>query len=412
MSHNFHLMLFDLAVSGHHSAYIQHLIEYWRDREELGILSVVVSPEFMSQHVKIVEMTNINEPSKIQFIPVSNTEYVRYTNRKNNLLRTLLEWELYCKYAEKINPSHALLMYLDSLQAAMLVGTKSPCPFSAIYFRPTFHYQDFDNYRSSLSDTWRQWRQKLLLSTILKIPEFKNIFSLDGYAVKYIQEFSSIARVFHLPDPVGVVCIDPNQIDAFKKKIGIEKERKIFMLFGSLDKRKGIYQLLDAIKLLPIELCKSLCFLFVGSISDSDSATVKTLSEEISQSLPVQILMVNEFVPDLALPIYFQTADVILAPYQGHVGMSGIMLLSAAYQKPLILSDYGLTGHLGKKHRLGIVINSRHPSQIADAIRRVMDEETDITCYWCPDKTKDFVKMHDKEYFCSTLVKNIAESKH
>jgi len=84
--------------------------------------------------------------------------------------------------------------------------------------------------------------------------------------------------------------------------------------------------------------------------------------------LAVKIILRNQFVAEEEVPLYFDIADVVLAPYQRHVGMSGILLWAAALGKPLLASDYGLMGELVRQRSLGITVDSTQASEIAQGV--------------------------------------------
>jgi glycosyltransferase involved in cell wall biosynthesis len=298
-------------------------------------------------------------------------------------------------------------MYLDTLQLPIVLGEKSPCPFSGIYFRPTFHYTDFDNYKPSWKDILRQWRQKLLLSRVLNNPQFKCLFSLDPFAIKHIEKLQSQAKVFHLADPVIIYKLEQSKIEQLRQQIGIDTDKKIFLLFGRLTNRKGIYQLLDAIQFLPYNLCEKLCLLLVGYIPSTEKKLIQEQIKIISQSFPVQIITSNEFIAEEEVHLYFELADVILAPYQKHVGMSGILLLAAAANKPVLSSNYGLMGQLVSQKRLGIAVDSTSPQAIANGIIDFINNEQHQATFFDLKMINKFVEENLADNFSYTLFQHI-----
>ncbi|MBN3894910.1 MAG: glycosyltransferase [Nostoc sp. NOS(2021)] len=400
-------MLFDLATGGHHPSYISHLINYCCEAKLPINLDIVVSPKFIDEHSDVVKISLDRNSSQIRFIPITVEEYSDFISNHSLVKRIFREWNLYCKYARELKAEHCLLMYLDTLQLPIVLGKKSPCKFSGIYFRPTFHYKEFDNYTFSRKDIFRQWRQKLLLSGVLNNPQFQCLFSLDPFAIKHIEKLHSQAKVFHLADPVRIYKSEQYKIEQLRQKIRIDPDKKIFLLFGTLTNRKGIYQLLDAIQLLPSDICEKLCLLLVGSISSTDKISIQSQIKKISQSLPVQIIIRDEFIAEENVHLYFQLADVILAPYQKHVGMSGILLLAAAAQKPVLSSNYGLMGQLVRHNRLGITVDSTSPQAIANGIIDFINDEQHQAIFFDLKMIDEFVEDNLAENFSHTLFKHI-----
>lgn len=176
------------------------------------------------------------------------------------------------------------------------------------------------------------------------------------------------------------------------------------MMFGSIDGRKGIYKLFEALKLLSPEICKKYCFLIVGAASATDQARIYAEIDLICQAQPLQIVTHFEFISDAEVEAYFQLADVVLALYQRHVGMSGILLLAAAAQRPVISSNYGLMGELTRRYRLGSAIDSTAPQAIADKLTQIYAEqglEYDL------DGMKRFVDGNSADKFTKTIFEHV-----
>lgn len=380
------LMLFDLSIYGHHSSYIRHLIQYWRKKELPGSLDIVVSPKFLQEHSDVVSLTSECDQN-VKFVAIAQEEETALKSRKSGFtraVRAFQEWELFYKYANYLKSTQCLLMYFDSCQLPLAFGRKAPCPFSGIYFRPTFHYGDFTNYLPSSKDRTQQQREKITLSLVLRNSKLHTLFCLDPFAVKYFKEFRTQVEAIHLPDPVESCKGSETQSKRIREKLGIPADKQVFLLFGALDGRKGIYQLLEAILLLPPELAQKLCLLFVGESNPVDKALIESQVATVCQAQPIQIIRHYEFVPESDVPVYFQLADAVMAPYQRHVGMSGILLNAAAAQKPVLSSNYGLMGEIVQQYKLGIVVDSTVPSEIAKGLTQLLLTSPEELC----DRTK------------------------
>ncbi len=400
------LLLFDLSIYGHHPSYIQHFIEYWSQQISLQSLDVVVSPKFIQVHNDVVEKAKkLN--SAINFVAITTAEEAALKPRDsgvNRTIRAFQEWDLLCNYATFLQASKCLIMYFDTCLVPLALGKKSPCPFSGIYFRPTFHYADFSNYLPTRKHRLQQWREKLILQRVLRHSHLRTLFSLDPLAISPIKNLYRQAEVVHLPDPVVLPQDDLPQ-NNLKNSLQIDADRQVFLLFGALTGRKGIYQLLDAIALLPIELCQKLCLLFVGEANPTDKALIEAKIATVCQTKPIQIITQYEFVSESEVQAYFQLTDVVLAPYQRHVGMSGILLLAAAAQKPVLTSSYGLMGEIVRQYSLGIAVDSTIPEQIAQGLTRCLVESTDSL----GDRAKmqEFAAQNSAQKFAQTLIDRI-----
>jgi glycosyltransferase involved in cell wall biosynthesis len=369
------LMLFDLSIYGHHPTYIRYLISYWQEKQLSGILDIVVIPDFLEVHSDVVELVQKDPNPKIKFVPISATEAAEIKSTKSSIKRNIRyfkEWALLCKYARILSVSHCLVMYFDTYQLPLLWGEKPPCQVSGIYFKPTFHYQ----YLAQTSVTWKQKIQQLrelfILTNILPKSQLSTLFSLDNYVIKYLNKFPHATKVIPLPDPITITEVKPEEVDNLREKLVIRSNKFVFLVFGALTPRKGISQLLTAISLLAEDLCDRFCLLLVGEASIENKTQFLSQIANLQQEHSIQIICNFEFVSESEVPIYFQLADLVLAPYQRHIGMSGILLLAAAAGKPVLSSDYGLMGQVVREYELGMVVDAGKPEAIAQELTQFL----------------------------------------
>ena len=396
------LMVFDLIVGGHHGSYIQHLVEYWVKQNLSGELFIVVSPQFLPRHADVVKLISEHSLGNINLIAIAPEEEAALNSNGSpikRILRAVGEWNLLCKYAKSLQATHCLIMYFDTCWLPLVLGKQAPCDFSGIYFRPTLHYQNFADYSPTRQEKMQQWREKLTLTRILRHSQLRTLFSIDPFAPKYIEtKFKSKVRVLPLADPVKLDKFSELPSVNFQDKLGIEAERKVFLLFGALTGRKGVSQLLEAIDLLPDDLCQQSCFLLVG---EGNKQHIQAQGKRICQAKPVQIISNCQFVPEQDVPQYFQLADFVLAPYQKHIGMSGILLLAAAAQKPIISSNYGLMGELIRRYQLGLAVDSTVPREIVRGITECLHKSPEQL--GDRDQMKAFAEQNSAERFAGLI---------
>jgi glycosyltransferase involved in cell wall biosynthesis len=406
------VMLFELDTRGHHPGYIQHLVKYWCDEKLPGQLDVLVSQKFRQQHSNIVEIPSQCEQQTINFVAITPEEQAVLfessqleSSFKGRIIRAFQEWDLLRKYAVSLGTTHCLLMYLDTILLRLAFGAKFPCKFSSIYFRPIFHYSTFANYTPAGREGIWQLRDKVCLPQILRSSQLQTIFCLDPLAVEPINNINRKNKAVYLPDPVQIYNNNEPQLEKLQESLGIDSSRQVFLLFGVLAERKGIYQLLEAVKMLSPDLCQKLCLLLIGPIQLQEKELIQTQIAEISQSLPVQIICRHDFVTDQEIQPYFQIADVILAPYQRHIGMSAILVRAAAAQKPVLSSDFGLMGEVTRRYELGLAVDSTVPTEITKGFTRFLCESPGS--FVNHEKMKQFAEQNDAKQFATTIFKHL-----
>ena len=187
--------------------------------------------------------------------------------------------------------------------------------------------------------------------------------------------------------------------------LGIEPERQVHLIFGDLNKRKGIDRILAAVPLISQSLVSRLCLLFVGSMSGNNYEEFLAKKAELCQSLPIKIIHHNRYIPEADIQNYFQIADVILALYQRHVGMSGILNRAAAAGKPVLSSDYGLMGEVTRRYELGMTVDSSNPAAIAKGLSQFL---TGVPEGWCnKGKMAEYAEQNSVDNFASKIFQHL-----
>ena len=400
------ILVFELGYLGHYPSYIRNLARYWCQHQLPGYLDIVVSPSFKEHHSDVLAIASECKQGTLRFVVINEAEQAHLVPRESPLKRahrSLQEWRLLQKYTKLLNTSHCLLLYFDSFQTAIASGKHLPCKFSGIYFRPTFHYNTFADYQPTRKERFQHWRERTILPKLMRHRQLANIFCLDPYAVPYINQLEGQGQAKYLPDPVEITQVSNEAIVPFRQSLGIQPNRTVFLLFGALyDARKGLDQVLDALEMLSVDECKQICLLLVGTLIGDTRISDKI--HTLQQKLPVQIILRDQFIPPEEIQLYFGSSDVVLATYQCHVGMSGILVQAAAAQKPLLSSNYGLMGEVTRHWQLGLTLDATSPPEIADNIARVLS--TPLNELGNPTKMKAFALQNSAEHFADVIFKS------
>ncbi|WP_373514260.1 glycosyltransferase [Persicitalea sp.] len=357
------LLLFDTVLDGHHTDYLTHLITYWQAEKLPGKL-FLVTPEGLAEELPAEQANSSN----IEFVEITSEELE--TARNGSIVsRSFAGWNLYVKYATQIRPDHALLMYFDLFQMGLWLGKKSPCPVSGIYFRPNFSQID----GSSLKENLMVSGKKLLLNRALSNPAFSVVFCLDHSAIPAVQKIANRVKVRPLSDPVMQFDLSTDQLEGQRKALGIKNSRKVFLLFGHLDDRKGIEPVLDAIEMMPSDNSRKLALVLAGPIDSEFRSIIE--SRIAASNADAQIICQFQTFKGATIQSLFSVSDFVLTLYRKHVGMSSIVVRAALSQKPLISSDFGYLGNLVESQHLGVTVDSESPSAICEAFCKALQGE-------------------------------------
>lgn len=402
------IMIFDLDHTGHHAGYIKHLIQYWRKHDLPGRLDVLVSNKFIEQHRDVTELAIDCE--SINFVPIKPSEEQLLVGSEalgdsffGRIRRAFQESKILHQYTSTLETTHCLLMYLDSIFLRLSLGENLPCTYSCIYFRPIFHYGGFETYKPIGREPIWQFRDRFCLGFLMRSKRLKAIMCLDEFAVEHLNRIDSRKRSTFIQDPVQIYEYSRQDIEALKNRLGIQENRKIFLLFGVLTPRKGTHELLEALSLLSEGSAQQVCVLLVGPTSAEEKKYIENYTENLCSDSPVQIIKHFDFVKDSDVQAYFQLSDVILAPYQRHVGMSAVLVRAATAGKPVISSEFGLMGEITRRSKLGFAIDSSKPIEIAKAMNNFLGNGS--LELFSQSEMKLFAKQNKAEDFASNIFK-------
>ncbi|MGB9928642.1 MAG: glycosyltransferase [Methanosarcina sp.] len=126
-----------------------------------------------------------------------------------------------------------------------------------------------------------------------------------------------------------------NSKDA-KKTLKINEEF-VVLSFGLIRKYKGIPYLIQAFESLPPTILKKSRLLIVGEIWDDKNELLDQIRVSHAHD---RITLVDEYVPDEKVNVYFSAANVVVLPYL-RASQSGIAHIAMSFGKPVIVSEVG-----------------------------------------------------------------------
>lgn len=388
------ILIFEPDASGHHSGYLYHLINNFLLNDYSYTLIVLVSPDFFEKHPQILEKTL---SSRVQWIKFSASEFMEWQKPKSVFKRSVFEWKIVCQYAKQYNAVLAFFMYIDYLQLTILTQSPPPCPISGILFRPTVVNYAATSWKEKLN----YWRKNITLKYVVKNKNVDSLFNLDAYATQFIEQNWHTQKVKFLPDPLQVYPSSRTSSE-IKKILGIEENRKVFLIFGFLDSRKGIAEVMEAISFISNENSQKGCLLIVGPWEENERKLFEIQLPKTIQHTNFQIIIKDTFIKDEDIQQYFKVADFALALYHKHFGMSAIMVRAAAAQKPLIAHNFGLMGKIVCEHQLGITIDN----DLKEKIEMLLENDHTIGN---KDKMKAFAALNQAENYAKVVLDHFKE---
>jgi glycosyltransferase involved in cell wall biosynthesis len=401
------ILFFDSRAEGHHSEYVQHLVQYATGRPELGHLHFVYPSALSTYGPSVVE--KIEGEPHFHLYELSEEEKERIDSAPL-LWRSFVEWTVVRRYVRHVQADHCVLLELNIFQLALgLVRMPSQVEISGILFFP---YPRIEPDGSAASDRLLCWLEKLRkhlqLRWMLGNQSVGTIFLFnDRPSVEYLNQFWPDRRPFRmLPDPVpplveGEPVIQregPHESSngAMEEKSGKQlrhasqtetntssespdpdeetlrperEDRTVFLMFGALREEKGVREVIEAFCQLPPTVAKNATLCLFGQVRSDLEDEFPGLVASLRRARPdLQVQVENRFLSERELHNALKEADVVLAPYLQSEGSSGVIGHAARYQTPVVGPNSGLVGALIEEYSLGVTAEAANPSAVAEAV--------------------------------------------
>ncbi|CAM4168980.1 glycosyltransferase family 1 protein [Cytophagaceae bacterium 50C-KIRBA] len=386
----YRLSIFDSIDDGHHADYLAYLIHQFSHKPEVELLLIV--PETFIQSFKNNRQTwGFDLGNNIHFHSL-DAPTIQDLHRQSIYKRSIAEWNMYVDISEAWETTHGLLMYFDYFQLGILLGKKAHFQLGGIYFRPNFYYRK------------ASWKSAFIKKWMLRLSTFRSsmkvLFSLDHKAVKHIRPLLGKTQVMRISDPVRAYELSPDELRAFQKQWHIPADKKVCLIFGYLDPRKGIEAFLQSTQHLTPEELNQLCLLVAGAISPAYQAHL----EELFHQYPdVEVISIFQEIKGKDIQLCFEASDLVLMLYQNHVGMSSVLVRASISKKVVLGTHYGLLGKLIQSMHLGLVVNAQSPVQIAEQLEQYLN----LGIGYSKEQMEKMVHENSEQAFADTLYQGL-----
>ena len=400
-------LVYEPKLAGHTPDYMRYLLEY--SGQQTGVrLTLAVHPDFQTEFWAGAGWSE-SYPSG-DLLPLTQTE-AEAANVSDPVRAGLSRWRSLDRVCQESDPDVVLVTEMDNLQLplALRLPSGGQTPLAGILFRPSVHYAQFAGTRLTWKEKLRDVRKRVLYAGMLRNPRLSRVFSLDPYFPGYARSrFSEGDKVQHLPDPV----VAPDALTSGDWDRTLEPrwpERRVrFLLFGALTERKGVFQLLDALRILPSDVAAKTAVLLAGVPGShvrgrlwDEMRAVTDAQPDLWLELEARYLTTDE------LTAAVLSCDVVLAPYQRFVGSSGVLFWAAASRRPVLTQDYGLVGRLTREWAIGSTVDTGNPEEIARSIARFVDGHRSAAV---GREATDRLLHHRPERFAETIFNALREA--
>ena len=424
LSEREHILLFDLTHQAHFTSFLRHWLLWWQRHRPTGRLSVVIDPYLLELHpeLRTLERRCGEDVRLLPITPAQKRErQSRYAGREyeewplHQLLRPgtvahyppLFDWNLFCANAEQERVTHAVMANLHLFLPLLAAGCASPERFSGISFCATFpglRLRDSatgGNSRALPADA-------LILARALRHPHLHSLFVNDAEWVELLRTFPLSERVVHLPEVAELKAGEEPHTTELRRLLRNLEGRVMFLVFGALFPRKGVMTALAAMGRLSPSQQRRAALVIAGRSNPSFQAKIHEAACNLRDHTSVEVLELHRFLSEEEVAVLFSRADVVLTLYEGHAGMSNVILLAAAAQRPVLSSAEGRMGQLVEAENLGLTVNVEDGDAVAAALAHCLEAEP--RTLGDAGRMRDLAAQHTGEIFAGTFFRRLGLS--
>lgn len=398
-----HLLVFEPKDRGHPSAWLDLILRHLHDRSAPFTLSLVVAPELA---VSLSRWTTVDLGFDLRLIALDDRE-VRLCRHRSAVVGSFGRWWTMRRYLRLTGADHGHFLEFDPLSLALALGIGfGGCKVSGILFRPSVHYPRVGTRATKIRDWIRDVRKDLLYRLMLRNPAVRTVLTLDPYFPQFAKaRYGAGGKVQALPDP------DCSTTRVGSDETGLADQlppgRVAMVLFGALDRRKGVLTLLDAVRRLDPDIAARLALIVAGRIDAATATEATALTRRIADERPeAWVRIAARHLADGEIAALVGRCDLVLIPYQRFVGSSGVLLWATAAGKPVLAPDYGLLGRLVREHRLGMTTDTTDARCLADALSAAVRRSPDS--FFDPLTTRRFSDAHAPATFARAVVGQVS----
>lgn len=380
-------ILYDSAITGHHPEYISHLVNYILGLKSEDIFYFIVSEELSVEFPDIIDRSKECDVIIWEFIPKNKINYI---NKLPLLKRSFVELALVEEYARKFDIKDICFLYFNIFQLA-LIFKRPDFSIKGILFLQFLRME-----KATFKDKLKYYRKYLITKWYCYNSKINNIYILnDENTVSYLNLKFKTNIFKMLPDPIPIYKEEKDFYIYDYYNIPINK--KILLHPGSIDPRKGTYEIIDSIDFLKDKETEQYAILIVGKAKSDIENNIKAKLSVLKNKHFI-IVFDNTFVSNERLKSLFLQSYAVLMPYKNVEASSGIMGHATIVNKCILAPDSGLIGEIIRKYKLGVLINKPVAIEIAKGIERLGEYSNDKML------SAEFASQHTVEVFSSSLL--------
>jgi glycosyltransferase involved in cell wall biosynthesis len=182
--------------------------------------------------------------------------------------------------------------------------------------------------------------------------------------------------------------------------LDIPSSKKVLLLYGQVNNRKGLDHALECMASLPDE-----CAFLVAGTEDAWAAAL--MGGEAARRLGGdRIFAVNRYMDAELEAACFAASDAVWMGYRSHYGSSGVLTQAAVTGLPVIACREGLIGYRTNAAGLGKVVDVEDHAACVHALSECLYMGKDGTAA-LKENAKKLAVIHTPEAFARTILEGL-----
>ncbi len=297
-------------------------------------------------------------------------------------------------------PNHVIVPFANPLAHALGV----PNPISAYLRKMNIEIEGillFGRYAYPHTDLASKCKQQIALRMLDRGP-WSRLHHILPHAVRKMESHSPHLRdiVSFLPDPIESPIRFSRQSAC--EKLGLKPDNRYVSLVGLIEKRKGVFDLLNAARSLDKSLPESTKFLLAGRCTEE----VRSVLQDEFQPLILKqrIIVLDKHLAQDELWAACYASSLMTLPYPEHQYSASLLIRAAAAGVPVLCNAIGWMHETTQQFGLGWTCDTRNPKSFTSTLQNCLPI---CQTYSTTPLATQFVQEHALENFQAKVTQRI-----
>ena len=387
-------IIYECDHSGHRLDYVGYLINWITNNSiDFEEFIFIITPELLNS-------LNENGYSTIKV----NIQLITKTYKDSKFRALLLQQDLKSELSHFPSVETLIILNFDLFQYSSLIfNISKSIRIRSIWFRP-FHRIENKRFKTKLVKVLKTIWFNLIG---LKYGSRLNLFILndpEGAEILNRKMLTPNETFRSLPDPIDIKRKIEADVVSLRKKHNIGFGSHVFLLIGTIDKKKNVEKTLLGIAALDSKIEKEI--LIAGKVSNSYREEFHNFISIYTSANPsIKLNVDDRFISSTEFHEYLLLSNIVLMIYKDFYSSSGIFGHSALYSKPVITSSFGLMKELVNKYGVGLTADPDSKEEIAEKIKQVLQTPS------LQDKFEVYLRDNSTDAFSKQLLLSAFEQR-